>query len=425
MINRRQWLALGLAGMAKARTVRVANMPEFRAAMASASPGDMLLLRDGVWRDAALICEAEGTVEAPITVRAETPGRVVLQGQSSLRLGGRYLHVSGLRFEEGYSRDAVVSFRTAPGRTASHCSVSDCVIHDYNVPDRNTDTKWVSLYGTDNRFDHNSLRGKTNAGTTLVVWLDGKPNRHRIDHNFFGARPALGKNGGETIRVGTSEWSMSNSHTMVERNYFSECNGEVEIISSKSCENIYRGNTFHRCEGTLTLRHGNRCVVQDNFFLGEGQRETGGLRIIGEDHRIWRNRFVELGGEGTRSALSMMCGLVDSPLNGYFQVKRALVEENVFVDCRSTMTLGIVSQSPSGATLPPEDCRFVGNYLRSRQGPLVRWLTPPVRVAWEGNVAVGAELGMPAMDGVRSEDRPMPKPAVPGVSAEEAGPRWR
>ncbi|NND98671.1 MAG: hypothetical protein HKN47_15220 [Pirellulaceae bacterium] len=27
--------------------------------------------------------------------------------------------------------------------------------------------------------------------------------RHRIDHNHFGARPELGRNGGETIRIGT------------------------------------------------------------------------------------------------------------------------------------------------------------------------------------------------------------------------------
>ncbi len=425
MMDRRWLLQLPLALNAAAKTHRVADAGELRAALRSVAPGDTILMRDGIWTDAELVFTGVGTARAPITLRAETPGRVILKGQSSLRLSGQYLHVASLRFEEGYSREAVIAFRTAPDRPARHCRVSDCALRDYNVPDRESDTKWVSLYGTDNRFDHNSIRGKTNAGTTLVVWLDGEPNRHRIDHNHFGPRPALGKNGGETIRVGTSEWSMSDSRTVVESNYFGGCDGEVEIISSKSCENIYRGNTFVECEGALTLRHGNRCVVQDNVFLGHGRKLTGGVRMMGEDHRVCRNRFEALGGEGTRSALSMMCGLAESPLNGYFQVKRALVEENTFVDCRATLTLGIVSQNPKGATLPPEDCRFVGNYLRSRLGPLVRLLTPPVRLRWEDNVAFGAELGIEAVEGLRMEDRPVPRLVSPPVTEEEVGPRWK
>jgi poly(beta-D-mannuronate) lyase len=50
---------------------------------------------------------------------------------------------------------------------------------------------------------------------------------------------------------------MSNSRTVVEHNLFQECNGEIEIVSSKSCENTYRYNTFLNCEGAVTLRHGD------------------------------------------------------------------------------------------------------------------------------------------------------------------------
>ena len=42
---------------------------------------------------------------------------------------------------------------------------------------------------------------------------DAPPNYHLISHNYFGFRPALGVNGGETIRVGTSEWSFNTSRT--------------------------------------------------------------------------------------------------------------------------------------------------------------------------------------------------------------------
>ena len=77
------------------------------------------------------------------------------------------------------------------------------------MDDKKKDSKWVSLYGSDNRVDHCYFAGKTNLGQTMVVWLDKESpeNRHRIDHNHFGPRPPLGENGGESIRVGDSSTS--------------------------------------------------------------------------------------------------------------------------------------------------------------------------------------------------------------------------
>ena len=43
---------------------------------------------------------------------------------------------------------------------------------------------------------------------------------------------------------------------------FDRCDGEVEIISSKSGGNIYRGNLFLQSRGTLTLRHGDGNLVE-------------------------------------------------------------------------------------------------------------------------------------------------------------------
>jgi len=134
------------------------------------------------------------------------------------------------------------------------------------------------------------------------VWLPAveAPNYHTIHYNWFGPRPPPGENGGETIRVGDSGTSMQSSRTLVEDNYFEQCNGEIEIISNKSCDNSYRSNTFEDCEGALTLRHGNRCLVEGNFFLGNGRRSTGCVRIVGEDHRVVNNYLERLTGAGSR-----------------------------------------------------------------------------------------------------------------------------
>jgi poly(beta-D-mannuronate) lyase len=91
--------------------------------------------------------------------------------------------------------------------------------------------------------------GKSNQGVTMAVRLDSaesQENRHRVDYNYFGPRPVLGSNGGETLRIGTSQYSLTNSFTTVENNYFDRCDGEVEIISSKSGGNTFRGRSHAR-----------------------------------------------------------------------------------------------------------------------------------------------------------------------------------
>ena len=272
-----------------ARELEAANPAGLQRALKTARAGDTIAMADGSWIDADILFEGEGTAAAPIILRAQTPGKVTLKGQSRLRMSGAYLVVDGLSFQDGFIKDHVIAFRSSPERVANHCRVTNCAILDYSVPDKKTDTKWVSFYGSHNRMDHCRISGKTNAGTTLVVWLSDQPNYHQIDHNHFGPRPRLGFNGGETIRVGTSDWSMHDSRAVVEENRFEGCSGEIEIISNKSCENVYRRNTFVDCEGTLTLRHGNRCTVESNFFYGHHKRGTGGIRIIGEDHKVIDN----------------------------------------------------------------------------------------------------------------------------------------
>jgi poly(beta-D-mannuronate) lyase len=381
----------------------VANPAEFARLQKTAKPGDVLVLKNGEWTDASLVFDATGEAAKPITLRAETPGQVVFTGKSRLRIGGQHLVVEGLWFKgAGDRKDEVIEFRASSSKLAKNCRVTACAITDYNPPSKKRDYKWVSLYGVSNRVDHCYFAGKQHAGTTLVVWVGDQPNYHQIDHNHFGPRPRLGQNGGETIRVGTSEVSMNNSRTTVEFNLFQECNGEVEIISNKSCENVYRHNTFLNCEGAMTLRHGNRCVVEANYFLGNHRKYTGGVRVIGEDHRVINNYFAELGGDEARSALTLMNGLPDSPLYGYFQVKRAVIAFNTFVDCKSTILIGYVSDNPKGANLSPLDCVFANNLLVAGKTSLMKIDTAPVNWQWQGNMAQG-QTGLPDTKGLSAQ----------------------
>ena len=119
-------------------------------------------------------------------------------------------------------------------------------------------------------------------------------NHHQIDHNYFGERPVYGSNGAETMRVGTSQQAYSSSNTVIENNLFERCSGEVEVISIKSSDNVIRNNILLECEGVVALRHGDRNTVNNNLFIGNGLRNTGGIRVVNAGHQIYDNT-LEIG----------------------------------------------------------------------------------------------------------------------------------
>lgn len=378
----------------------VSNAAELTSKLSFVQPGDTIIMKSGEWKNQLLVFNARGTKEKPIYLMAEKGGEVILNGTSTLRIAGEYLIVDGLKFLNGYSSSgAVIEFRNG-SQLSSNCRLTNTAIIDYNPSDKTKDYKWISLYGNNNRIDHCYLKGKSHSGTTLVVWLPDtnsykqnyNPNRHLIDSNYFAYRPELGVNGGETIRVGDSNTSMEDSYTVVEYNYFEECDGETEIISNKSCENIYRYNTFYNCDGMLTLRHGNRCTVNGNFFVGLAKSGSGGVRIIGEDHKVYNNYFQDLKGTGIRSALCMMNGIKNSPLNGYWQVKNALVAFNTFVNTKQTFNIGYGNSSTQ--PLEPINSTIANNLVYTTSSPIITYTDIPQNMFYEGNIFYGASLGI-------------------------------
>ena len=352
-----------------ARDIAVADQAQFKQAVKAARPGDSIILADGEWRDFQILFTGTGTADKPITLTARTKGKVILTGQSNLRLGGRHLVVSGLVFQGGASPTSqVISFRRDSKTLAHDSRVTEVVIDDYSKADRRADDIWVALYGTGNRVDHSHFEGKTNAGVTLaVIRRAGDPldNRHRIDHNYFGPRPPLGSNGGETIRIGTSEESLSASNSIVERNIFDRCSGEVEIVSVKSGGNIIRENLVLESQGAFVLRHGNGNLVERNVFFGKGVPDTGGVRIINRDQIVRGNYFEGLAGKDFKSAISVMNGVPDSVINRYHQVSGARIEHNSILDsARITLAAGADAERSA----PPVDSRFEGNLIAGAKG---------------------------------------------------------
>lgn len=360
------------------------------------SAGDTLVMKNGTWTNQSILLKATGTATRPVVLEAETPGEVILNGSSRIGFSGQYIVVSGLYFLNGnLSGSAVIEFRTTTSDYAENCRLTNTAIVNYNPADKTVDSKWVSIYGKNNTVDHCSFENKTNMGTLLVVWLQsGVTVNHIIADNYFGFRNSnldpngAELNGQEIIRIGTSDVSMTTAGVTVSGNIFEKCNGEMETISNKSCGNLYTNNLFFECKGTLTLRHGNNCTVAGNYFFGNGLSSTGGVRIIGENHKVFNNYFENLGGTEFRSALSMVPGVENSLLNQYFQVKNALVAFNTMVNCRQSY---YICGYASGSVMPPigsvVDHNHVFNESPAKSNVTVIPNTQtPVDVTWKNNI---------------------------------------
>lgn len=383
----------------------VSSASELNSTLSSLVPGDTVIMANGTWTNQQVIFDAFGAENDSIVLKAETPGFVILTGTSTLRIRGKYLKVDGLRFEGGYSNDnGVIEFRRGSSK-AYNSRLTNTSVINYNPSNSTLDYKWVSLYGENNRVDHCYFEGKENNGATVVVWVTpaSSPNYHRIDHNYFAYRKDLGRNGGETIRIGDSGNSMYNSNSIVEHNYFEHCDGEIEIISSKSDDNIYRYNTFFESAGMLTLRHGDSCSVYGNFFIGNNKARTGGVRIIGAGHKVYNNYFENLqGGQGDwRAALTMMNGVSDSPLNRYFQVEYAEVMFNTFVNCATPFLIGAGANTE--LSLPPKDCLIANNAVYTDR-QVITYTDIPINMTYDGNVMFGSSLGIDPNDGIKWVD---------------------
>ncbi len=415
-----------------AKSYTAQTVAQFEEIVKQLVAGDELVMKDGLWRDANLLIQGEGTAEQPITIRAATPGKVVLTGASRLRISGQYVQVIGLKLHNLTGQKADwIEFRKDSKKLANHCSLKDCwLLESDDFQPTEKENRWIGIYGHDNRLENCRIEGKKNKGATVVVWL-GKDNlgEHIITHNYFVHRPRLGKNGGETLRVGDSDTSMQSAKCLIEGNLFERCNGETECISNKSCDNVYRSNTFLEVQGTLTLRHGNNCLVERNIFLGNHVSGTGGIRVIGEGHRVRANYLSGLEGDGFRTALTLVNGQPDAALNGYHPVRNVTLEDNTIVDCKHSVLLNYNDQKD--ATISPYKITFTDQRIiaRNKRMPLEivavdkPLSTLPEGYHFEGNVIQCDTKYRADLAGITYKDS-VPVAAPESLKPSQVGPTW-
>ncbi|MDG4766798.1 chondroitinase-B domain-containing protein [Solwaraspora sp. WMMD406] len=128
---------------------------------------------------------------------------------------------------------------------------------------------------------------------------------------------------------------------------------------------------------------------------------TGGVRVYGQDHRIYNNHFEGLTGTGYDAALQLDGGDVDTSgaLSAHWRVYRITVVHNTFVNNASNIEIG------ANYTLAPVDSMVADNLVVGGQGKLFNELRTPVNMTYAGNigwVTGSASVGVP--EGVRVVD---------------------
>ena len=278
------------------------------------SPGDTVVWANGDYSDVTLKLDGvNGTPSAPIRLRTATPGGVKLRGESRFHIGVQWWVIEGFHFagQDGqFNSYNTVELRGRNNVGAQHVRLTDCAFT--NLTPEDSSSKWIQIFGRHNTIDHCFFSGKSSRGALITVELgylsDSETAEHRIAWNHFANFAPQDGTDNETIRIGSSSDQHKPATCVVERNLFTRCNGENEIITNKSGFNTFRSNTFRQCSGALVLRHGHHARVEGNYFIGAGADDAGGIRVSDSHHVIVNNYLQDLTGTTWNAAFSILGG---------------------------------------------------------------------------------------------------------------------
>lgn len=308
--------------------------------MTNASAGTEIVIKNGSYKDVNLNFTTSGTDAKPVILRAETPGKVIFTGDSSLKISGSYLVVEGIRYEEITNLTPIVL-------SGNNCTIRDCALYKFGATSDTIDTvrHWLNLSGSNCLIENCFFSTNPSVAKGQMISGDARDTnvRNTIKNCYFGDIAYQTENSYEAIRLGSSVYSFNNCKSKIQGCFFYQCNGEGETISVKSCENIVRYNTLYDNHGGIVLRHGNRNQVYGNLFVGgdsdKNYRETG-IRVIGEDHKIHDNYFYNLPVKSPVLLLANGCSYDGIQNSWYYPVRNAEIYNNTIIGGDRTLTIG-------------------------------------------------------------------------------------
>lgn len=388
-----------ISKMVTATNYTVSSAAQFNAL--SLQPCDVVTWADGTYSNQNVIFNSNGTQGNPIVLRAQTPGGVVFTGSSEMNVYGDYAIIDGFYWNGGIGTNNHVEFRRSGSNSdfANHSIIRNCAFNDLSTAGDDK-SRWIVLYGVNNTVEHCTMMNKNSTGVFILVELSYHTTGaagHIIRNNYFyNVPPKDGRqndNDSEGIRIGSSGEQSVNAGVLVEENYFQDVDGEAEIISNKSANNIYRNNTFRSCRGSLVLRHGPGALVERNYFIAEGKAGSGGIRIVDQDHVIINNYIQGLNNSSSsfNSGITIMAGDAASggTSNSYQNVSNILVAFNTIYNSDDPIYFNNerASNVPSGV--------IANNLIYSTNGTIVSGAVAAIggQMSYVGNIFGGSTIG--------------------------------
>jgi hypothetical protein len=374
----RWWIATAATAIASAHavSVKVDSYAALQSAIDAAQPGDAITLANGAYTFGGKITiTKKGTEAQPITISAETVGGAEIKGSGGFAFGSgaEWVTVGGFKFTHAAGTTSI-----AVG--ANHCRFTRNVFQLAG----NGYQSYLSISGNDAQIDFNTFQHKNFVGQMITVQGpadNSMAQRTWIHHNYFFDFPNCGANNCSSIQVGLSSRSLHPAFSLVEHNLFVNTHGENENICNKSCDNTYRYNTFRDRSSELSLRHGDRQQVYGNFFIN-----TDGLRIFGNEHRIYSNYF-----EKCTPAIHVGNGdgnVPPSDLKSHDRPDSVKVVFNTLVDNGTNVTM----DGRGGGGLGCWKLTFSHNLIKGGNTAL-NFGGPNKEPTWNGNVVFGNSGG--------------------------------
>ncbi|WP_017257554.1 chondroitinase-B domain-containing protein [Pedobacter arcticus] len=421
-------------------TRNVSTVTEFKNALASMNPGDVIVVEDGTYNLSSLTIDRGGCMLKPIVIKAKNEGGAILNGATALVLQSiSYVTIQGFSFQSA-NIGTGIKFQNS-----THVRITR---NKFNIVE-NASCNWIYIGDTfgsteplksgHNKIDYNIFDGKTEAGKFIVLDgnIDHQSQHDTISYNIFKNNGPRVANEKESIRVGVSTLTRSSGYTVIEHNLFEDCDGDPEIVSIKSCDNIVRFNTFRRCLGTLSFRQGVRNTAEGNYFFGEGKTGTftnngvtstigcGGIRVYGLDHKVFNNYFEGLTGEKWDAALVITNGdvLNSTTSNSSHNIPENVeISFNTLVNNKSNIEIGF----DNGGSYPkaPVNVLLANNIVVGNTSPLVKSYsgTSLAGVSFANNMmypTATASIGISASNTEINNTNPkLIKPACTGPDCE-------
>jgi len=379
--------SLNTSLFAKNKAVLVKSVKELKSAIKNES--NYIQLADGNYTDLRIALNYSGTEKQNVVIEAQNPGKVVIIGNSHIDVNGDYIQLIGFDFDNGKRQksEALIMIEGKNNR------VSETRFRSYN----GVGGVWIQLNGQYNRVDHCWFEGKTSGASYINVDVPKKGgNHHLVDHNFF-ARPPLKRNGGSALRIGHGSMATRFCYTVVEFNLFDDCSGESEIMSSKSCGNMFRYNTFFNCKGGLSFRQGEQGIIESNYFIsnkGENNR-CSGVGVKNRRNLVLNNYFYGLSPK-KGSVIGFGAGSPPDPKRvdqGIIAIHFPKTAENVIAHNLLVRNQGklfdMVSDLGHRNKIFPSDSMYFFNNQMVGSIPFIKLHSEPQHMVWDNNYYQG------------------------------------